>query len=188
MEQVPETVAVAAPYQVFINHRGPDVKKSLASLIYHRLTSYGLSVFLDKNELRTGDIVSPAILDAIQSARFMLPSFLSVTLNRVGAWMNWIGFWDHIISATPRLFPSLPMSSLRTFVVLRASVMQTPLKITNTNAESPWKSWRNGRQPSTKRPIFLACRLKRMKGESILHLLQTLKYIYWKLWIYDIRF
>lgn len=45
------------------------MKKTLASLIYHRLTTcHGLRVFLDKEELCIGDTVSPAILDAIQSA------------------------------------------------------------------------------------------------------------------------
>jgi len=69
MEQVPETVPAAAPYQVFINHRGPDVKKTLASLIYNRLTKcHGLSVFLDEKEIHTGDTLSPAIIGAIQSA------------------------------------------------------------------------------------------------------------------------
>lgn len=68
MDQVPETVAKLAAYQIFINHRGPDVKQNLASLIYHRLTSMGLSVFLDKTEFQTGDTLSPAILGAIQSA------------------------------------------------------------------------------------------------------------------------
>lgn len=69
MEQVPDTVLVAVPYQVFINHRGPDVKKTLASLIYNRLTRcHGLRVFLDEKEIDTGDALSPAIIGAIQSA------------------------------------------------------------------------------------------------------------------------
>lgn len=63
MEQQP------GAYHVFINHRGPDVKKSLASLIYKRLTNgHGLRVFLDKDEIRTGETISDAIHTAIQSA------------------------------------------------------------------------------------------------------------------------
>lgn len=63
MEQQP------GPYHVFINHRGPDVKKGLASLIYNRLTNcHRLRVFLDKDEIRTGDTISNAIHTAIQSA------------------------------------------------------------------------------------------------------------------------
>lgn len=63
-----EQVGVPATYQVFINHRGPDTKKKLASLIYHRLISCGLRVFLDKDELVTGDTVCPAIRKAIRSS------------------------------------------------------------------------------------------------------------------------
>lgn len=62
-------------YQVFINHRGPDTKKTLASLIYHRLTRDGLHVFLDKEEIQTGDKISPAILSAIRSASVHITIF-----------------------------------------------------------------------------------------------------------------
>lgn len=60
--------ADSATYQVFINHRGTDVKKTLASLIYRDLTKLGLRVFLDNQELRIGDDFPPAIFEAIQSA------------------------------------------------------------------------------------------------------------------------
>lgn len=56
-----------ATYQALINHRGPETKKNFASLIYHRLISCGLRLFLDKDELRTGDIVYPSIRKAIRS-------------------------------------------------------------------------------------------------------------------------
>lgn len=71
MEQVTE----AEQYQVFINHRGPDTKNNLASLIYHNLSSFGLRVFLDKEELRTGNTVYPAIRGAISSASVHIAIF-----------------------------------------------------------------------------------------------------------------
>ncbi|XP_059077016.1 disease resistance protein RUN1-like [Cryptomeria japonica] len=55
-------------YHVTINHRGPDVKKTLASLIYRNLRKYGLRVFLDVEELQIGDSSPLAIERAIQSA------------------------------------------------------------------------------------------------------------------------
>ncbi|KAH9303604.1 hypothetical protein KI387_008008, partial [Taxus chinensis] len=67
--------SIGEDYHVFINHRGPDVKKTLASLIYHALTRSGLRVFLDKKELRAGDSVSPAILSAIHSASVHIAIF-----------------------------------------------------------------------------------------------------------------
>lgn len=71
MEQVTE----AEQYQVFISHRGPDTKNNVASLIYHNLKPYGLRVFLDKEELRTGMTLSPAIRGAISSASVHLVIF-----------------------------------------------------------------------------------------------------------------
>lgn len=64
----PVTEPVPSSYQVFISHRGPDTKNTLASLIYHRLKREGLHVFLDRHEIPLGDRISPAIVSAIQSA------------------------------------------------------------------------------------------------------------------------
>ncbi|XP_057813217.2 disease resistance protein RPV1 isoform X2 [Cryptomeria japonica] len=55
-------------YHVFINHRGPDVKKTLGSLIYRALKRIGLRVFLDEQELQTGNYLTPAIKTAISNA------------------------------------------------------------------------------------------------------------------------
>jgi len=55
-------------YDVFINHRGSDVKNTLASHIYYRLKEQGLRVFLDKHELQKGVKVKPQIEEAIQTA------------------------------------------------------------------------------------------------------------------------
>lgn len=71
MEQVTER----EQYQVFINHRGTDTKKNLASLIYHNLSPFGLRVFLDQEELRTGDTLCPAIQGAISSASVHIAIF-----------------------------------------------------------------------------------------------------------------
>eukprot|EP00253_Pinus_taeda_P012754 PITA_12754 len=55
-------------YDVFISHRGPDVKKGLASHIYRRLTLHGLRVFLDRQELQEGERMTPQIEGAIRTA------------------------------------------------------------------------------------------------------------------------
>lgn len=56
-------------YNVFINHRGPDVKKGLASDIYNRLVADGSTrVFLDKDELQTGENINTQIEGAIRTA------------------------------------------------------------------------------------------------------------------------
>jgi len=55
-------------YDVFINHRGTDVKKTLASHIYRRLKQQGLAVFLDQQELQEGENTTPQIEGAIRTA------------------------------------------------------------------------------------------------------------------------
>ncbi|GLJ24533.1 hypothetical protein SUGI_0468760 [Cryptomeria japonica] len=66
---------VFPPYYVFINHRGPDVKRTLASLIYHRLESHGLKVFLDQRGLQLGDSLIPAIKSVICTASVQIAIF-----------------------------------------------------------------------------------------------------------------
>lgn len=55
-------------YGVFINHRGPDVKKTLASYLYHGLVARGLRVFLDTEEMQEGDSLTSQIKGAIRTA------------------------------------------------------------------------------------------------------------------------
>lgn len=55
-------------YDVFLSHRGPDTKKGFASLLYHRLISFGLKVFLDQSVLERGGLIRPQIDSAIKSA------------------------------------------------------------------------------------------------------------------------
>jgi hypothetical protein len=55
-------------YDVFLNHRGPDVKKTLASHIYRGLDKHGIRVFLDKNELQEGEDITEQIEGAIRTA------------------------------------------------------------------------------------------------------------------------
>lgn len=55
-------------YDVFINHRGPDVKKTFASHLYRRLLLHGFRVFLDQQEMQAGDRVISQIEGAIATA------------------------------------------------------------------------------------------------------------------------
>lgn len=62
-------------YQVFINHREPDVKKGLASHLYRRLSSNGLRAFLDTEELQRGDTLTPQIEGAIRTSSVQIAIF-----------------------------------------------------------------------------------------------------------------
>lgn len=53
-------------HDVFINHRGPDVKHTFASHLYHCLCAHGLRVFLDTEELQKGESITDQLERAIQ--------------------------------------------------------------------------------------------------------------------------
>eukprot|EP01018_Ginkgo_biloba_P008705 Gb_07607 [translate_table: standard] len=64
-----------ANFDVFINHRGVDVKDSLASHIYDLLRIHGVLAFLDIEELRTGEEFPDAITEAIRSSSVHIAIF-----------------------------------------------------------------------------------------------------------------
>eukprot|EP01018_Ginkgo_biloba_P032065 Gb_09090 [translate_table: standard] len=62
-------------YDVFINHRGPDVKNTLASSIYHWLQRTGLLVFFDTEEFQPGEQLQHAVAEAIRTASVHIAIF-----------------------------------------------------------------------------------------------------------------
>jgi len=73
------TSAAANPnnksYQVFINHRGVDVKETFARSLYLRLLEKGLMAFLDKEEMQPGYQISSQVERAIRTASVQLANF-----------------------------------------------------------------------------------------------------------------
>ncbi|GLJ45657.1 hypothetical protein SUGI_0961020 [Cryptomeria japonica] len=63
------------PYDVFINHRGPDVKQTLAATLYNTLSAMGFRVFLDKEEFQLGDYLPKEIGEAMHSASLHIAIF-----------------------------------------------------------------------------------------------------------------
>lgn len=62
-------------YDVFINHCGADVKKTVASHLYYRLLCCGFRVFLDQPELRRGEKIDPQVKEAIATASVQVAIF-----------------------------------------------------------------------------------------------------------------
>ncbi|GLJ42777.1 hypothetical protein SUGI_0887080 [Cryptomeria japonica] len=58
----------AKQFDVFINHRGPDVKATLAGQLYDSLQQAGIRAYLDSEETDLGDFFPSAIKNAIFSA------------------------------------------------------------------------------------------------------------------------
>ncbi|XP_059064017.1 disease resistance protein RUN1 isoform X2 [Cryptomeria japonica] len=73
---LPSTSAASTlPYDVFINHRGIDVKRTMASTIYHTLSNIGYQVFLDEEKLQLGDYLPVAIEEAVRKALLHIAIF-----------------------------------------------------------------------------------------------------------------
>ncbi|GLJ24537.1 hypothetical protein SUGI_0468800 [Cryptomeria japonica] len=104
---------VFPPYHVFINHRGPDVKRTLASLIYHRLEGHGLRVFLDKHELQAGDSLTPAIKSAICSASVQIAIFSKTYAQSAWCLNELLWMFDSRSSIIIPIFYDIQPSDLR---------------------------------------------------------------------------
>lgn len=62
-------------FDIYISHRGPDVKNTIAANLYRRLTSHGLRVFLDRPALEAGKRIFPQIEAAIKVASVHIAIF-----------------------------------------------------------------------------------------------------------------
>ncbi|GLJ33349.1 hypothetical protein SUGI_0670890 [Cryptomeria japonica] len=62
-------------FDVFINHRGPDVKLTLATQLYNSLKERNIQVFLDKEEKEVGNLFGSTIETAILSAKVHIAIF-----------------------------------------------------------------------------------------------------------------
>ena len=56
-------------YDVFLNHRGPDVKGGFIAHLYEALESVGLNAFLDKKSLLQGHPAFDSTDEALENAR-----------------------------------------------------------------------------------------------------------------------
>ncbi|KAK4804783.1 hypothetical protein SAY86_004600 [Trapa natans] len=66
---------VADHCDVFINHRGVDTKRNMASLLYHHLSLLNVRSFLDMNTLKPGDCLSERIQNAIRDCKVGIAVF-----------------------------------------------------------------------------------------------------------------
>ncbi|XP_062015000.1 probable disease resistance protein At4g27220 isoform X4 [Rosa rugosa] len=57
---------------VFLSFRGVDTRKGITVDIHDRLTRRGVNTFLDEQNLRVGDAISPTLLKAIKESRFAI--------------------------------------------------------------------------------------------------------------------
>ncbi|XP_039168982.1 disease resistance protein RPV1 [Eucalyptus grandis] len=62
-------------YHVFLSFRGPDVRHGFLSHLYAALDQRGIHTFVDREELRKGEQISPALMRAIEESRIAIIVF-----------------------------------------------------------------------------------------------------------------
>lgn len=72
---------VIKPYDVFINHRGKDTKKTIASLLYDKLSLLNLHPFLDNKTMKPGDKLFDKIDSAIKDCKLGVAVFSPTYCN-----------------------------------------------------------------------------------------------------------
>ncbi|XP_057825433.2 disease resistance protein Roq1-like [Cryptomeria japonica] len=72
---VARSIVSAKLYDVFISHRGPDVKETLAKQLYDLLQERRCQAFLDREEIKGGDSIPSAIHNAICSSVVQIAIF-----------------------------------------------------------------------------------------------------------------
>ncbi|CAI0437212.1 unnamed protein product [Linum tenue] len=60
-------------YEVFLSFRGPDVRTTFADFLYRLLDRPKIRTFLDDEELRKGEMISPSLVKAIGESRIYIP-------------------------------------------------------------------------------------------------------------------
>ena len=59
-------------YDVFISFRGEDTRNNFTSHLFDALCRKQIKAYLDENDLKRGDEISPALLRAIQDSKLCL--------------------------------------------------------------------------------------------------------------------
>ena len=57
-------------YDVFLSFRGEDTRNNFTAHLYHALRRKGINTFIDDDKLERGQLISPALVAAIESSLF----------------------------------------------------------------------------------------------------------------------
>ncbi|KAJ4975249.1 hypothetical protein NE237_000355 [Protea cynaroides] len=62
-------------FDVFLSFRGEDTRKNFTGFLYKALKNRAINVFIDNEDLCTGEAISPKLLKAIQGSKISIPVF-----------------------------------------------------------------------------------------------------------------
>lgn len=79
---------------MFLNFRGPDVRKGFVGHLYKSLVRSGIYTFKDDEELAKGESISTELLKAIRNSKIHLVVFPRATCHHLVALMSSCTFFD----------------------------------------------------------------------------------------------
>ena len=59
-------------YDVFLSFRGEDTRNNFTAHLLKELRTKGIDTFIDEERLETGQVISPALVAAIESSKFSI--------------------------------------------------------------------------------------------------------------------
>ncbi|XP_031121982.1 TMV resistance protein N-like isoform X2 [Ipomoea triloba] len=62
-------------YDVFLNFRGPDSRKTFIGYLYNSLENKGIRTFKDDNRMEKGECISESLVNGIRASKFFIPVF-----------------------------------------------------------------------------------------------------------------
>ncbi|KAL6315935.1 hypothetical protein AAG906_013769 [Vitis piasezkii] len=71
-------------YDVFLSFRGEDTRNNFSAHLYHALCQKGINTFIDDDKLERGQVISPALVAAIENSMFSI-----VVLSKNYAFSRW---------------------------------------------------------------------------------------------------
>ncbi|KAL3746314.1 hypothetical protein ACJRO7_015295 [Eucalyptus globulus] len=66
---------LGAEFEVFLNFRGPDTRRSFTDCLYHSMDGAGIRVFRDNEEIRKGEMIKGELERAIKNSAIFMPIF-----------------------------------------------------------------------------------------------------------------
>ena len=64
-------------YDVFLSHRGPDVKRHFCAFLEEALKRAGVRTFVDQSDLVMGDVAWPTMRNKLDTAKLVVPIYSS---------------------------------------------------------------------------------------------------------------
>ncbi|XP_042519112.1 disease resistance protein Roq1-like [Macadamia integrifolia] len=82
------------PYDVFLNFRGADTRKSFTGHLHNALYREGINVFMDSYKLREGEEIGPKLIDAIQRSKASIIVFSEHYASSKWCLMELVKIWE----------------------------------------------------------------------------------------------